>query len=129
MGGDRLTGKVAVVTGSSSGLGRAIAIAFASEGAAFVLCADLEPIAKGSEFGAEEAGVPTHQIIQARHGESKAMFQQTNVTIGSDVERLVQIAVSYGGRLDIMVNNAGIGGTEHHGMVHEMTEETWDNTM
>ncbi|KAL8688474.1 MAG: hypothetical protein Q9218_005625 [Villophora microphyllina] len=129
MQGNRLADKVAIVTGSSSGLGRAIAIALASEGCSVVVCADLHPITKGAEFGAEEAGIPTHEVVQQRYGKSKALFVQTDVTVGADVERLVQEAVGFGGRLDIMVNNAGIGGTEHHGMVHEMSEEIWDNTM
>ena len=111
-----------------------------------VVCADLQPITKGTEFGAEVAGTPTHEVIQQRQSMTKALFVRTNVTIGDDVERLVQEAVKAGGRLDVwvaappfvailklsetrMVNNAGVGGTEHHGMVHEMSEDVWDSTM
>ncbi|KAL8801017.1 MAG: hypothetical protein Q9182_004761 [Xanthomendoza sp. 2 TL-2023] len=91
----RLAGKVTV------GLGRAIALAFASEGAALVVCADLQPITKGTEFGAEAAGTPTHEVIQQRFGVNKAFFLPTNVTIGAQVERLVQEVVKVGGRLDV----------------------------
>ncbi|KAL8948968.1 MAG: hypothetical protein Q9222_004890 [Ikaeria aurantiellina] len=126
---DRLEGKVAIVTGSSSGLGRAIAVAYASESVSLVICADLHPIAKGAEFGAESAGTPTHELIQQRYGPTRAIFVQTNFTVGTEMEHLVQEAVRMRGRLDIMVNNAGIGGTERQGLVHETPEETWDLTM
>ncbi len=113
--------------------------AFASEGAALVVCADLQPITKGAEFGAEAAGTPTHEVTQQRHAVTKALFVGTDVTVGTDVERPVQEAVKVGGRLDVwvtsllvphlkvsedrVVNNARIGGTEHHGMVHERSED------
>ncbi|KAI4236420.1 MAG: hypothetical protein LQ349_002543 [Xanthoria aureola] len=106
---------------------------------------DLQPITKGAEFGAEAAGTPTHEVIQQRHAVTKALFVRTDVTVGTDVDRLVREAVKVGGRLDVwvisllvprlkvsedrIVNNAGIGGTEHHGMVHEMSEDVWDTTM
>ncbi|KAL9130808.1 MAG: hypothetical protein Q9217_001111 [Psora testacea] len=126
--GQRLQDKVCIVTGSSSGLGRAICLAFASQGARLVVCADLKPTSK-STFQAEDAGTPTHEVICKRYGENKGIFVQTDVTIGSEVEVLVQEAVKVGGRLDVIANNAGIGGTENHGQVHEMTEETWDKVM
>lgn len=126
--GQRLQDKVCIVTGSSSGLGRATSLAFASQGARLVVCADLTPTPKSS-FHAEEAGIPTHEVICRRYGKGKGIFQQTNVTIGTEVEELVRKAVEVGGRLDVMANNAGIGGTENHGQVHEMTEETWDTVM
>ena len=97
----RLESKVAIVTGSSSGLGRAIALTFAANGTKLVVCADLHPIAKGTEFGAEEAGVPTYQVICQRHGEGKGIFVKTNVTKGAEMENLIQEAVKVGGRLDM----------------------------
>ncbi|CAF9937101.1 hypothetical protein IMSHALPRED_011023 [Imshaugia aleurites] len=126
--GVRLKDKVCIVTGSSSGLGRAVALAFAAQGTHLVVCADLKYTPK-SDFMAEEAGTPTEEVICRRYGEKKGIFVKTDVTVGTEVEALVQAAAKAGGRLDIMVNNAGIGGTENHGMVHEMTEETWDNVM
>ena len=124
----RLQDKTCIVTGSSSGLGRAISLAFAHEGAKLVVCADLNEVAKSS-FHAEEAGVPTHEVIQRRYGQGKSIFRKIDVTMAVQVERLVHDCVQHGGRLDVIANNAGIGGTENHGQVHEMEEATWDKTM
>ncbi|MCJ1476863.1 hypothetical protein MMC13_005532 [Lambiella insularis] len=124
----RLTDKVAIVTGASSGLGRAICLAFAAQGTHLVVCADLRPTPRGA-FGAQEVETSTHDLICKRHGEKKAVFVKTDVTASAEVEALVQEAVKLGGRLDIMVNNAGTGGTESAGKVHEMTDETWDFVM
>lgn len=126
--GDRVQDKVCIVTGSSSGLGRAMALAFASQGARLIVCADLQPTPK-SHFQAEEAGTPTHEVICQRYGAGKGIFKKTNVAEGNDVHELVKEAVRTGGRLDVMANNAGIGGTERHGPIHEMMEDTWDSTM
>ena len=98
--GTRIHDKTCVVTGSSSGLGRAIALAFAAQGARLVVCADLKSTPKSS-FMAEDAGTPTDEVICRRYGEGKAIFVQTNVTIGTEVETLVQMAVKLGGRLDV----------------------------
>ncbi|HLZ97224.1 MAG TPA: glucose 1-dehydrogenase [Steroidobacteraceae bacterium] len=91
-----LAGKIAVVTGASSGIGRAIATAFAAEGAAVVI-ADLtsEPV---------EGGEPTADLIIRTGGE--ASFEAVDVGRWEDVDSLIAKTVSSHGRLDIMVNNA-----------------------
>ena len=100
--GARLRDKVCIVTGSSSGLGRAVALAFAAQGSHLVVCADLKSTPK-SDFMAEEAGTPTEEVICRRHGGNKGIFVKTDVTIGTEVETLVQAAVKAGGRLDVLV--------------------------
>lgn len=91
-----LAGKIAVVTGASSGIGRAIAISFASEGASVVV-ADIteDPV---------EGGEATCTII-ARAG-GTASFHRTDVGRWEEVDALIQITVARHGRLDVMVNNA-----------------------
>ena len=100
----RLGGRVAVVTGASSGNGRATAMALAREGAA-VVCSDLQPerLAHGFEPG---DSVPTHEQIHAAGG--VATFCRANVTSRSEMEALGAHAVDEHGRIDVWVNNAGI---------------------
>ena len=124
----RLAGKICIVTGAASGLGRAIALAFASNGAGLIICADLSQFSS-STFGSTSSELPTHEAINALDGESRAIFMHADVTRADDVARLVRTAVENGGRLDVMVNNAGIGGTEGHGPCHEMDEGVWDRLM
>lgn len=90
-----LQGRVAIVTGSSSGLGRAIALALASEGA-HVVCSDIRPDLRPGGYETEAA--PTHEII-ARSGES--IFERADVSSPQDVKALVEAAVAKWGRLDM----------------------------
>ena len=97
---NRLASRVTVITGSSSGLGRAIALAFAANGASPIICSDLRPGPRGT-FGVKDADIPTHELITARYGDGKAIYVQADVTVASDVESLVKKAVQLGGRLDV----------------------------
>jgi hypothetical protein len=119
----RLEDKVAIVTGASSGFGRAIAKAFAAEGAK-VVCSDMRP--EASDGGYEsDINVPTDEAIRKAGGE--AIFVQCNVTKVGEVKALVEAAVKEYGKLDIMMPNAGV--FAGMGKIHEKTEEQYDFTM
>ncbi|KAL4804598.1 hypothetical protein BDV18DRAFT_165971 [Aspergillus unguis] len=119
----RLHNKVAIVTGASSGLGRAIAIRYAQEGAK-VVCADISPTARSHE----EAAITTHGLISKDGG--NAIFVQTDVGDAAQMDNLVQTAIQEYGRLDILVNNAGISiEARQPAVLHLTDEETWDTTM
>jgi NAD(P)-dependent dehydrogenase (short-subunit alcohol dehydrogenase family) len=85
--------------------GRAIALALSSAGAT-VVCADLNKKARKEGYE-EDIEIDTDDVIQHRGG--KAVYVQADVRYASEVENLVTRTVSDFGRLDIMVNNAGVG--------------------
>ena len=104
-----MNGKVALITGASSGIGRATAEVFAARGASLVLAARRK-----------EELVSLVAEIEARGG--KATYIVTDVSVAKDVEAMVDHAIAAYGRIDCAVNNAGIEG-EFAG-VTEMTEDT-----
>ena len=106
--------KVALVTGSGSGIGRSTAMAFAQEGAKVVV-ADIMV----------EGGEETVSLIKASGG--TAIFVKTDVCIAKDVEEMVDTAVREFGRLDCAFNNAGIDGNVSP--LHEQTEEDFDRVI
>jgi glucose 1-dehydrogenase len=119
MGADgRLAGRVAIVTGSSSGLGRAIAIRLAAEGARVVV--------SDVRADPQEGGDATETVIGAAGG--TAIRVAADVSRGHDVDALVTAAVGRFGRLDVMVNNAGIAGPASKSLL-ETTDSDWDAIM
>jgi glucose 1-dehydrogenase len=111
-----LAGKVAVVTGGSSGIGRAIAVSFAAEGATVVI-ADIreDPV---------EGGDPTVALITQAAG--MASFKRTDVGRWDEVDALIDATVERHGRLDVMVNNA----MTYSGTALLQTEPAqWDEVM
>ncbi|AFZ26830.1 dehydrogenase of unknown specificity, short-chain alcohol dehydrogenase like protein [Cylindrospermum stagnale PCC 7417] len=106
--------KVALVTGGSSGIGRAAALAFAQKGAKVVIAS--RRIKESEE---------TVALIQAIGGEAK--FVQTDITQAVEVENLIAQTVATYGRLDYAFNNAGTEGIFGPGI--EQTEENWNHTI
>ncbi len=110
---NRLTGKVAIVTGAANGIGQFTARALAAEGAA-VLVADRD----------EAHGQATAAEIVAAGGQ--ALFQRTDVAVTADVEQMVAAAVAQWGRLDILVNNAA---AMLPGTAVDMSEADWNTVL
>ena len=110
----RLKGKVAIITGAGSGLGKAAAQLFAKEGAKVVVAANRE-----------KEGEQTVRSIKAASGE--AIFVKVDVTTAADVEKAVKTAVNKYGKLDIMFNNAGTPGPGK--LIADITEEEWNRVI
>ena len=110
----RFEEKVALVTGGSSGIGRATAVAFANEGARVVID-DINV----------EGGEETLRMIKNAGGE--AIFFKADISKVAEVEALVQKTIETYGRLDCAFNNAGVG--EPLKRVAKTTEDNWDRVM
>jgi NAD(P)-dependent dehydrogenase (short-subunit alcohol dehydrogenase family) len=120
--GDRLKGKVAIVTGSGRGIGRGEALALASEGARVVVN-DLGVARDGSGVSASPAD---EVVAEIKKMGSDAVANYDSVSTWASAEKIVKTAIDTFGRLDILVNNAGI---LRDRMVFNMAEEDWDIIM
>src|SRR5438270_6107132 len=111
---DRLTGKVALVTGSSSGIGQSIAVRLAAEGAAVAI----------DYVGHSEGAEATKRQIESARG--KAITIQGDVSKLSDIKNLIDQTYEQLGRCDILVNNAGI---EKGADFWDVTEQDYDEVL
>jgi 3-oxoacyl-[acyl-carrier protein] reductase len=110
----KLEGKAAVVTGGGRGIGRAICLAFAKEGANVVV----------NYATRDQPALEVVDLIQ-KMGQ-KAVAVKANVAVKADAERIIQAAAQNFGRVDILVNNAG---ATKPAMLTKMTEEQWNEVV
>ncbi len=106
----RLRNKTAIVTGAGSGIGRAIALTFAKEGAKVVV-ADW----------AEKGGQETAEMIKSQRGQ--AVFVKTDISKADDTAKMVADCLDNFGRVDVLANNAGV---VKMGPLHQTSESDWD---
>lgn len=118
-----LQGRIAMVTGASSGMGRAIALELAARGAK-VICTDIKKSARQDGFEIDLTQ-DTDDLIKLRGGE--ALFIPVDVSKSADFIHAVDQAVKHFGRLDIMVNNAGVFTSTT--TIIDQSEEDYDFTM
>jgi 3-oxoacyl-[acyl-carrier protein] reductase len=109
----RLQGKVAIVTGGGSGFGEGVAKRFAEEGARVVVN-DID----------ERGGARVAAEIEKVQGQGSALFVKADVAVDADVARLVRASLERYGKLDIVVNNAGV--THVNGSMLEVSEALFD---
>jgi NAD(P)-dependent dehydrogenase (short-subunit alcohol dehydrogenase family) len=124
MSGRMLDGKVAVVTGAGRGIGRATAICLAANGAQVVVN-DVGAAVTGEGHDAGPAQQVVAEIAQA-NGEGHAVSNTDSVADWGSAQRIVQTAIDTFGRIDMVVNNAGI---LRDRMFHYMSPEEWDAVM
>jgi len=108
-----LQGKTAIVTGSGSGIGRAIALRLSADGASIVV-ADV----------VDDLGKETVELVKKQGG--RAIFSHCDVTSSDDAARTVKMSVEAFGGVDVLANNAGI---EKAGTVVELSEDDWDKVL
>lgn len=111
----RLEGKVAVITGGASGMGRSTVLRFLDEGARVVI----------ADFNETNGTAVVAEAENAGHGDA-VRFIQTDVAKEADVEAMIGLATSAFGQVDIIFNNAGVGGAV--GPVWDIEVKEWDYT-
>jgi NAD(P)-dependent dehydrogenase (short-subunit alcohol dehydrogenase family) len=114
-GSGRLTGKVAVITGADSGIGRAVAIAFAREGADIVISYLSED---------EDARSTADLVIGAGRA---AVLVRGDLSDPAECRKVIETAVEEFGRIDVLVHNAAFQRT--HDELDEISDEEWDHTL
>jgi 3-oxoacyl-[acyl-carrier protein] reductase len=110
----RLEGKAAVVTGGGRGIGRAICLAYAKEGADVVV-----------NYASKDQ--PAQEVVEmVKKMGRKAIAIKGNVAVKTEAEKIVQTAIENFGKIDILVNNAGVSKPN---MLYKMTEEQWNEVI
>jgi NAD(P)-dependent dehydrogenase (short-subunit alcohol dehydrogenase family) len=112
----KLEGKVAIVTGAGSGIGRAIAVAFGREGANVAII----------DVNLDAAGETERQVNETG---CKSLTKKTDVTKWSDVDDMATETLKKFGRIDILVNNVGVPGSQEAMILHTTPEEEWDRVI
>ncbi|MGG0668650.1 glucose 1-dehydrogenase [Sporosarcina koreensis] len=110
----RLENKVAIITGSGAGIGKAIATRYAEEGAKIVI----------ADFNEEALQTTVEELKSAGH---EAIGVVVNVAVEEDIAKMVSETVSNFGRVDILVNNAGVG--DNMQAAENVKDETWQRVM
>ena len=111
----RLRDRVAVITGAASGMGKATAMRFLAEGASVVL----------ADYNMETGAAALGEAVDQGFGE-RSRFVRADVAVEADVQNMIDSAVDSFGHLDILFNNAGVGGAI--GPLTEIRAEEWDYT-
>lgn len=109
----RLAEKIALITGSGSGIGKAAALLFAQEGATVIV----------NDLDAQKGEETVQEIVELG---SKGMFIQADVTDPASVQAMVEQTIAAFGHIDVLFNNAGISGV---GALHEVEPDAWDRVM
>ena len=110
----KLENKVAIITGSTRGIGRATANLFAAEGAKVVV------VGTNTELG-------ENCVAEIKADGGEAVFCKTDVTSGESLTELVKTALGTYGRIDILVNNAGVGGSTAN--MNDITMDEWNKVL
>ncbi|MGM9923270.1 MAG: glucose 1-dehydrogenase [Bacillus sp. (in: firmicutes)] len=110
----RLEGKVAIITGAGAGLGKAITVLYAKEGAKVVI----------ADMNMEAAEETVKEITEAG---GQAVAVKTNVTIEEDIQAMIKTAVDQFGTVDILVNNAGIGDNMY--AAANVPDDVWERVL